>query len=68
MQDAWRRGQPLSIHGWIYRLRNGLIRDLGLNVSREGTLDKERDAALRALVNAELPRETPPRSAAIGER
>jgi carbonic anhydrase len=68
VQDAWRRGQPLSIHGWIYRLRNGLIRDLGLNVSREGTLDKEFDAALRALVNAELPRETPPRSAASLER
>jgi carbonic anhydrase len=68
VQDAWRRGQPLSIHGWIYRLRNGLIRDLGLNVSRDGTLDKEFDAALRTLVNAELPRETPPRSAAIGER
>ena len=68
VQDAWRRGQPLSIHGWIYRLRNGLIRDLGLNVSREGTLDKEFDVALRTLVNAELPRETPPRSAAIGER
>jgi carbonic anhydrase len=68
VQDAWRRGQPLAVHGWIYRLRNGLIRDLGLAVSREGTLDAEYDVALKALVNAELPRETPPRSAAIGER
>src|SRR6476646_6595250 len=68
VQDAWRRGQPLVIHGWIYRLRNGLIRDLGLAVAREGTLDAEYDVALKALVNAELPRETPTRSAAIGER
>jgi hypothetical protein len=45
-----------------------LIRDLGLTVSREGALDAEYTAALRALTNAELPRETPPRSAAIGER
>jgi len=68
VQDAWRRGQPLSIHGWIYRLRNGLIRDLGLAVSRDGTLDVEYETSLKALMNAELPRETPPRSAAIGER
>ena len=28
VQDAWRRDQPLSIHGWIYDLRDGLLRDL----------------------------------------
>jgi carbonic anhydrase len=68
VQDAWRRGQPLAIHGWIYRLRNGLIRDLGLAVSREGTLEREYEQSLKALVNGELPRETPPQSAAVGER
>lgn len=31
--DAWRRGQPLSIHGWIYSIRDGLIRDLETTVS-----------------------------------
>jgi carbonic anhydrase len=30
VQDAWRRGQELTIHGWIYALRDGLLRDLGL--------------------------------------
>ena len=30
VQDAWRRGQKLSVHGWIYSLRDGLLRDLGL--------------------------------------
>jgi len=28
VQDAWRRGQPLVVHGWIYDLRDGLLRDL----------------------------------------
>jgi carbonic anhydrase len=49
VQDAWRRGQPLEVHGWIYRLQNGLIRDLGLNVTRDGMLDESLDQALRGL-------------------
>jgi carbonic anhydrase len=28
VQDAWRRSQTLSVHGWIYGLRDGLLRDL----------------------------------------
>lgn len=28
VQDAWARGQQLSVHGWIYGLRDGLLRDL----------------------------------------
>jgi carbonic anhydrase len=37
-QDAWRRGQPLAVHGWIYRLQDGLLRDLGLSVTTEHAL------------------------------
>lgn len=37
--DAWRRGQTLSVHGWIYDLRDGLLRDLGLCVTRPDELD-----------------------------
>jgi carbonic anhydrase len=29
VQDAWRRGQEVAIHGWIYALKDGLLRDLG---------------------------------------
>jgi carbonic anhydrase len=36
--DAWRRGQPLSVHGWIYGLQDGLLRDLGLSVTRDDAL------------------------------
>jgi carbonic anhydrase len=32
-RDAWERGQPLSVHGWIYGLADGLARDLGTTVS-----------------------------------
>jgi len=49
VQDAWRRGQQLQIHGWIYRLQNGLIHDLGLSVARDSMLDESLDRALRAL-------------------
>jgi len=34
VQDAWRRGQSLTIHGWIYSLQDGLLRDL--HVSQAG--------------------------------
>ena len=33
VQDAWERGQPLTVHGWVYGLQDGLLRDLGVNVS-----------------------------------
>jgi carbonic anhydrase len=34
VQDAWARGQTLSVHGWIYALRDGLLRDLEICVTR----------------------------------
>jgi carbonic anhydrase len=33
VRDAWLRGQALTIHGWIYSLRDGLLRDLGMCVT-----------------------------------
>ncbi|HEX6053871.1 MAG TPA: carbonic anhydrase, partial [Gemmatimonadaceae bacterium] len=32
VQDAWERGQALAVHAWIYRLDDGLLRDLGFTV------------------------------------
>jgi carbonic anhydrase len=33
VQDAWRRGQPLAVHGWIYDVGDGLLRDMGCTTS-----------------------------------
>jgi carbonic anhydrase len=33
VQDAWARGQPLSVHGWVYSLANGLVNDLEVTVA-----------------------------------
>ncbi len=32
VQDAWARGQSLSVHGWVYSLHNGLVTDLGVTI------------------------------------
>ncbi|MBL8512374.1 MAG: carbonic anhydrase, partial [Betaproteobacteria bacterium] len=33
VRDAWERGQDVAVHGWIYGLRDGLLRDLGVTVA-----------------------------------
>jgi carbonic anhydrase len=49
LQEAWHRGQTVSVHGWIYRLRDGLIRDLGFSAARENMIEEEYDVAVRKL-------------------
>jgi carbonic anhydrase len=38
VQDAWQRGQHLTVHGWCYGLSDGRIRDLGMDVGRSDEL------------------------------
>jgi carbonic anhydrase len=40
VQDAWARGQDVSVHGWVYTLGDGLVTDLGVTIS--GLADYER--------------------------
>jgi carbonic anhydrase len=40
IQDAWERRQPLQVHGWIYGLQNGLVRDLHYTVAEPGAMRK----------------------------
>ena len=49
VQDAWKRGQRLTVHGWVYGLKDGLIRDLGINVSRREDMMPRYLEALDAL-------------------
>jgi carbonic anhydrase len=45
VRDAWSRGSPLAVHGWIYDLRDGLLRDLGMCVTAESELGTLTEAA-----------------------
>jgi carbonic anhydrase len=46
VRDAWERGQPLAVHGWIYGLADGRLRDLGMTVERLDALAKLHQVAL----------------------
>lgn len=39
VQTAWKNGQELSLHGWVYGLNNGYVTDLGVNFSCDKDLD-----------------------------
>ena len=44
VQDAWKRGQDLTVHGWVYGIADGLIKDLGVCVdSLAEVADLERE-------------------------
>jgi carbonic anhydrase len=49
VQDAWARGQPLTVHGWIYGLKDGLVRDLGMTVTAPDEVAPRYQSALAAL-------------------
>jgi carbonic anhydrase len=55
VRDAWDRGQKLGVHGWIYSLRNGRVRDLGMHVTGIADLAGTASTAF-ALVNDQAPR------------
>ena len=52
VEDAWARGQGLSVHSWIYSLLDGRVRDLGMEVSSKDDRLPAYDAALAALHRA----------------
>jgi len=49
VEDAWERGQPLSVHGWVYGLEDGLVRDLLTTVAGRDQAAARYEAAIAAL-------------------
>ncbi len=47
--DAWQRGQDLTVHGWIYSLADGLLRDLKISIAGLTEIDNVYQRALAAL-------------------
>lgn len=49
VQDAWARGQNLTVHSWIYGLKDGLLRDLKMTVTGAEEMDSIYKEAIKSL-------------------
>src|SRR5262245_33005018 len=49
VQSAWKRGQELTLHGWVYALKDGLLQDLNVCISNLQEVSAVYDEALAAL-------------------
>jgi len=47
LQDAWARGQPVTVHGWVYGLQDGLAKDLNVSMDRPEVIVEVFSAALK---------------------
>nr|AAB06760.1 carbonic anhydrase [Dictyostelium discoideum] len=55
MQSAWKKGQNVKIHGWIYGIHDGYLRDLGVSASSRETLELNyKNAILKLKDNCSL--------------
>lgn len=53
IESAWERGQEVTVHGWIYRLNDGLVRDLKVSTSENETIATNRRQSVHRLFDAE---------------
>ena len=51
VQDAWSRGQDVTVHGWVYSLLNGRVHDLGIDVDAFEQLPRLYDSALARITD-----------------
>jgi len=49
LRDAWARGQEISVHGWIYGVADGILRDLQVSVAQEDEIAESYTEAIRDL-------------------
>lgn len=52
LQDAWERGQKVTVHGWVYGLRDGLLKDLQVSMDGPGTVVDVFRAAIKRYPHA----------------
>jgi carbonic anhydrase len=48
VQGAWERGQPVMVHGWIYRISDGILQNLGITVAHDRDLETQYQAVMTA--------------------
>lgn len=48
MQNAWARGQEIAVHGWIYDIGDGLLRDLDICITNQSELEAVYERAIGA--------------------
>jgi carbonic anhydrase len=48
VQQAWQRGQSLSIHGWIYAISDGLLKDLNVTINSQAEISSVYHVSSRA--------------------
>jgi carbonic anhydrase len=56
VEDAWSRGQALSVHGWVYSLHDGRVRQLGMEAASREAVPAAYAAALARLARAQEPK------------
>lgn len=49
MQSAWKRGQKVTIHGWVYGIQDGRLRDLEVTATNQETLEQRYRRAISSL-------------------
>lgn len=50
VQEAWARGQSLSVHGWVYDVADGLLRDFGLCITSDAERQPIQEATVAELI------------------
>jgi carbonic anhydrase len=53
VQDAWARDQPLTLHGWVYGLNDGLLQDLHMVIRGEDVLTETHTRAVAEVAQRE---------------
>ena len=53
VRDAWERGQPLTLHSWVYGVHDGLLRDLGITVSSYAEIQPKLDLILQRYLESD---------------